>query len=145
VRGHRVRVAVGDALDLALDQGPFDVVLANPPYVPAAHAHPPRRGPARAWDAGHDGRALLDRICAVAPSLLAPEGMLLLVHSALCDVAKTERQLRGGGLKTSVVARREEPFGPVMRGRRAMLEQRGLIERGQDFEELVVIRADRTN
>jgi release factor glutamine methyltransferase len=145
LRGHRVRVEVGDALDLALDRGPFDVVLANPPYVPSAHRHPPRRGAARAWDAGHDGRALLDRICAVAPVLLAPEGMLLLVHSALCDVDKTLHQLRGGDLKTSVVARRDEPFGPVMRGRQAMLERRGLIEPGQDYEELVVIRADRAS
>jgi release factor glutamine methyltransferase len=144
LRGHRVRVAVGDALDHALSLPPFDLVLANPPYVPAEQGHPPRRGPARAWDAGHDGRALLDRICAVAPLLLAPQGTLLMVHSQLSDVDKTVQQLRGGGLKTSVVARREVPFGPVLRSRLAWLESRGLIEPGQDREELVVIRADRT-
>lgn len=145
MRGHRVRVEVGDALARATRLAPFDVVLANPPYVPSARANPPTRGAARAWDAGPDGRALLDRICAVAPVLLAPEGTMLIVHSALSDVEKTERQLRGGGLKTSVVARREVPFGPVMRARRAMLAERGFIDAGQELEELVVIRADRTS
>ena len=145
LRGHRVRVAVGDALELALAERPFDVVLANPPYVPSARPLPPRRGPARAWDAGHDGRAVLDRICAVAPMLLAPQGILLLVHSALSDADKTEQQLRGGGLKTSVIGRREVPFGPVMRERRDWLAARGLIEREQELEELVVIRADRAS
>jgi methylase of polypeptide subunit release factors len=33
----------------------FDLILANPPYVPGPP--PSRRGAARAWDAGDDGRA----------------------------------------------------------------------------------------
>lgn len=143
LRRRRVDVAVGDALDIGLREGPFDVVVVNPPYVPAPDERVPQRGPARAWDAGADGRAILDRVCAVAPTLLVPEGMLLLVQSVLSDVDKTGRQLRGGGLKTSIVARREVPFGPVLRSRQEWLVQRGLVEPGQRTEELVVIRADR--
>ena len=86
---------------------------------------------------------MLDRLCAVAPPLLAPGGMLLLVHSALCGVDRTLHQLRGGGLKASVVARAEEPFGPVMRARADLLREQGLLAPDQRNEELVVIRGDR--
>jgi release factor glutamine methyltransferase len=138
VRRLPVRVGHGDALERALGSH-FDLVLANPPYVPGSRAP---RGRSRAWDAGPDGRAMLDRLCALTPLLLRPGGILLAVHSALCGVATTLHQLRGGGLKASVVARRDEPFGPVMRGRAAWLTERGLIADGQRHEELVVIRAD---
>nr|MBA2421006.1 methyltransferase [Thermoleophilaceae bacterium] len=33
----------------------FDLIVANPPYVPAEEVEPPR-GAARGWDAGPDGR-----------------------------------------------------------------------------------------
>jgi release factor glutamine methyltransferase len=140
VRGFKVRVRRGDALEVAAGQT-FDLVLANPPYVPGVSAEP--RGRHRAWDAGADGRAVLDRLCALAPMLLAPGGILLTVHSGLCDVDRTLHQLRGGGLKASVVARAEEPFGPVMRGRERRLRAMGLIDGGQRTEELVVVRGDR--
>ncbi|MFI9007757.1 HemK2/MTQ2 family protein methyltransferase [Actinosynnema sp. NPDC053489] len=139
LRGLRVRVLRGDFGNL-VGQGEFDVVTANPPYVPSAGV--PDRGAARAWDAGLDGRRVLDRLCAVLPLLLADRGMGLIVHSALSDPDVTLRQLRGGGLKASVVARRTVPFGPVMRDRAEWLARRGLIDRGQEQEELVVIRAD---
>ncbi|GAA1551728.1 methyltransferase [Actinomadura kijaniata] len=133
VRGDLLRPVAGQL---------FDVIVSNPPYVPGRSA-PPRHGAARAWEAGDDGRALLDRICEQAPRHLAEDGMLLVVQSALSGVAPTLAALRGQGLKASVVARRTEPFGPVMRGRAAELEARGLIAPGQRSEELVVIRADR--
>ncbi|MGI4895868.1 MAG: methyltransferase, partial [Janthinobacterium lividum] len=41
----------------------FDVVLANPPYVPAATDALPRHRAGRSWDAGRDGRAVIERIC----------------------------------------------------------------------------------
>ncbi|QQQ79895.1 methyltransferase [Saccharothrix sp. 6-C] len=138
-RGMRVRVRRGDFGDL-VGRDEFDVVTANPPYVPSVGV--PDRGAARAWDAGPAGRSVLDRLCAVMPLLLADKGMGLVVHSGLCDPEVTLRQLRGGGLKASVVARRTVPFGPVMRGRAEWLARRGFIARGQEHEELVVIRAD---
>jgi release factor glutamine methyltransferase len=122
----------------------FELILANPPYVPAPQAHLPRRGAARAWDAGHDGRVVLDRICRDAPALLAPSGVLLLVHSALCGVESTLDRLRESGLDAEVAERRRIPFGPVLRARAAYLEGRGLIRPGEEKEELVVIRAIRS-
>jgi release factor glutamine methyltransferase len=69
--------------------------------------------------------------------------MLLVVHSAVCGVETTLDVLRQRGLKAAVVARCMEPFGPVMRSRIELLERQGLIEIGQRYEELVVIRGDR--
>jgi release factor glutamine methyltransferase len=140
LRGIRARVLCGDAFERVAGRT-FDLILANPPYVPGA-AHRPR-GRHRAWDAGVDGREVLDRLCANTPLLLAPGGTLLVVHSGLSDVDKTMRQLRGGGLKAAVVARAEVPFGPVLRARARRLRELGLVEPGQRSEELVVIRGDR--
>ncbi|MGW0522926.1 HemK2/MTQ2 family protein methyltransferase [Crossiella sp. NPDC003009] len=139
----RVRVRRGD-MRFCLRGKEFDLVLANPPYVPAARPALPERGPARAWDAGLDGRALLDPLCARAPELLAPKGTMLLVQSAFAGTEDTLLRLRGGGLKAAVVARDRIPYGPVMRERADWLVRNGFADPGEDEEELVVIRADRT-
>lgn len=142
LRGLRVRVLHGDLLAPVGDER-FDVILANPPYVVAPDDRLPTSGPARCWDAGTDGRAVLDRICAEAPALLRPGGVVLLVFSTLCGVERTLDQLAAAGLEASVVARSMEPFGPVMTARAAMLEERGVIAPGQRHEELVVVRGQR--
>jgi release factor glutamine methyltransferase len=146
LRGIRLRVLHGDLFDPVKGEE-FDVILANPPYVPSPEHDPERavrwHSPARSWDAGLQGRKVLDRICARAPRMLAPGGTMLIVHSALCDDRMTVRSLRAAGLTAEVVARRGEPFGRVMRSRAAWLEARELIFHGQRQEELVVIRAVR--
>ncbi|MGW4808693.1 HemK2/MTQ2 family protein methyltransferase [Kitasatospora sp. NPDC004272] len=122
----------------------YDLVLSNPPYVPSpCPGPPPRSGPARAWDAGPDGRLLLDPLCRRVPPLLAPGGVLLLVQSSLADPAATVRQLRAAGLRTTVAARRLQGFGPVMTARAGWFERTGLIEPGVRTEELVVVRGVR--
>ncbi|SFA94027.1 release factor glutamine methyltransferase [Amycolatopsis marina] len=124
--------------------GGFDVVLANPPYVPRRPGGGSGSRSARAWDAGPDGRRFVDLLCGAAPALLAKGGTMLMVHSSLCGVDGTLRSLRDAALKASVVARSVEPFGPVLTERIDYLQEAGLIEPGQRHEELVVIRADRT-
>jgi release factor glutamine methyltransferase len=117
----------------------FDLIMANPPYVPATTTALPRHRIGRCWDGGLDGRAVLDRICIEGPALLAPGGRMLLVHSAVCDAQLTLKRLVDAGLHPEIRARATVPFGPVMRLRAAMLEARGLLEAGQREEELVVI------
>ncbi|WP_225825806.1 HemK2/MTQ2 family protein methyltransferase [Streptomyces naphthomycinicus] len=121
----------------------YDLILTNPPYVPAPDAGRPRRGPALAWDAGHDGRLVLDRICREAPALLRPGGLLLIVHSALSGPDRSLELLRAAGLKAGVVRRRWIAFGPVVRSREDWLRRCGLLAPTDDREELVVIRAER--
>jgi release factor glutamine methyltransferase len=102
--------------------------------VPAAADALPNRGRERAWDAGRDGRALLDRICTGAPAHLRPGGVLLVVHSSLLGLAPTVKVL--DGLEVDVVARETGPLGPLMRARRAA----GLIPPDADEEDVLVVR-----
>lgn len=142
---NRVKVDVrrGDLFEAAGGE-PFDLIVSNPPYVPAPEAELPTRGLRRAWDAGHDGRVVLDRICEQAPAHLRPGGVVLLTHSSVCGVDETLRALRAGGLEAEVMVRRRGPLGPLLRARVQMLERRGLLPPGQREEEVVVIRGVRT-
>ncbi|MFD0484789.1 HemK2/MTQ2 family protein methyltransferase [Kineococcus sp. GCM10028916] len=141
-RLHRapVRVRRGDLFTPVAGQQ-FDVVLANPPYVPADSDRLPRHRRGRSWDGGRDGRAVIDRICDEVATVLAPGGRLLMVQSVLAGERQTLDRLDSRGFASAVVARAEEPFGPVMRARAEMLRARGLLRPGQDREELVVVDA----
>jgi release factor glutamine methyltransferase len=136
--GVRVRVHRGDLFAPVAGRR-FGLVLSNPPYVPAAGSTLPRHRKARCWDAGPDGRALLDRICAAVPDVLTPDGTVLLVHSAVCDTGATIDALRRAGLTARELVQITIPFGPVMQARAAMLEARGFVARGQRSEQLVVV------
>ncbi|SUE15151.1 methyltransferase [Rhodococcus gordoniae] len=126
------------SLDDALLHGPFDVVLSNPPYVPCEGQNRDAR-----WDAGADGRCVLDPLCDSLPSLLAPGGFALIVHSEFTGVDATLSRLRDADLEASVVARNRIPFGPVLRNRAGYLYSTQLAEPGALTEEVVVVRADR--
>jgi release factor glutamine methyltransferase len=137
VNGVDARALRGD-LFAAVPGETFDLILANPPYVPGPL--PPTRGPARAWDAGGDGRTILDRICADAPAHLRPGGNLLVVHSEVCGEQRTLDAFAAGGLEAEVAGRERGPLGPLLRARRDELEARGLLARGQDTEDVLVLR-----
>jgi release factor glutamine methyltransferase len=138
LNGVSVRAVRGDLLaPLAGER--FDVIVSNPPYVPAETDATPR-GPARAWVGGPDGRAVLDRVCEHAPRHLRPGGTLLLVHSSVCGERLTLDRLAAAGLEAEVVARRRGPLGPLLAERVHELERRGLLEPGEREEELVVVR-----
>ncbi|MFF6999682.1 HemK2/MTQ2 family protein methyltransferase [Streptomyces sp. NPDC008313] len=138
----RQRVDVRRAdLTAAVRDSSYDFVISNPPYVPSPGSALPRRGAARAWDAGDDGRVFVDRICAAAPSALRPSGVLLLVHSGLCGVEATLDALGRAGMSASVVERASIPFGPVLRSRLPLLRRAGLLS-DEGREELVVVRAE---
>ncbi|MFG2623067.1 HemK2/MTQ2 family protein methyltransferase [Streptomyces sp. NPDC048507] len=118
----------------------YDLIISNPPYVPAP-GDLPTSGPERAWDAGPDGRAVIDRICQQAPALLNPGGALLMVHSGMCGVQKSLDHLAAGGLHARVCARADVPWGPVLRSRQTWLQRQGFASGPEELEELVVIRA----
>lgn len=132
----------------ALDHGTFDVVVSNPPYVPTpaegdVEVLSPNAGPSWAWNAGPDGRLVLDPLCASVSKLLCDGGSLLLVQSALAGTQRSLDTLRSTGMDAEVVASRWIPFGPVLSARAKWLEEIGLLRRGCREEELVVLRADK--
>jgi release factor glutamine methyltransferase len=122
--GARVELLEGD-LDGPVAAGErFDVVVSNPPYIPAGEfsglAREVRREPRIALDGGVDGLDVLRRIVSRAPSRLRPEGLLYLeMHethalplAALCvaagfATAEVGRDL--AGLPRWVVARLPGP------------------------------------
>ena len=142
LNGARIRAVRGDLVE-ALPDREFDLIASNPPYVPAAADELPLRGPQRAWDAGRDGRAVIDRVCTEAGLRLRAGGSLLIVHSSVCGTAASLSALESAGLEAEVVARRRGPLGPLLTERRHMLERDGMLEPGQREEELVVLRGRR--
>jgi release factor glutamine methyltransferase len=138
LNGTRLRALRGDLLAPVAGER-FDVIASNPPYVPAERDELPSSGPERAWDAGRDGRALLDRLLDEAPELLAPGGALLVVHSDLIGDDDTVARMRAAGLSVDVAARQRGPLGPLMQDRR----RRGVIPAHVDEEEVVVLRGRR--
>lgn len=146
VAGVEVAVHLG-SWTRAAEFAPFDVILSNPPYVPdfedESEQIPEEAGPAQAYNAGIDGRAILDPLCGIVADLLARGGSFFLVHSEFSGVGRSLRLLRRAGLTADVVVRRHIPFGPVLTARAQWLERVKLLEPGRRVEELVVIRADR--
>lgn len=132
----------------ATEFGPFDLVVCNPPYVPhdpdvPGAPIPSEIGSARAWDAGHHGRLVLDPLCAAVPDMLAPGGTFLLVQTEFAVPRQTLAALAETGLDAEIVAYQWIPFGPVLESRASWLEDTGRLESGRREEELVVIRAER--
>ena len=132
----------------AMEFGPYDLIVCNPPYVPhdpsiEGMLLPSHLGPALAWDAGYDGRLVLDPLCATAKEFLADGGTVLLVQSEFAEPRQTLAVLAGCGLDADVIARQWVPFGPVLSSRAQWLEDTGRLEPGRREEEISVIRADK--
>ena len=141
INGARIRVRRGDMFSPVRGER-FDVIVANPPYLPATSDVRPR-GAARAWEGGADGRRRLDRLCRSAGDHLTAGGRLLIVHSSVCDPGATTRELDAGGMHAEVIARERGPLGPLLRERAPALERRGLLAPGQREEEIFVFSAER--
>jgi release factor glutamine methyltransferase len=142
LRGLRVRALRGSLFEPVAGRR-FDLIATNPPYVPAEDDTLPSRGRERAWDAGRDGRALIDPICDAATDHLEPGGAILMIHSSLCGTEETVARLAAGGLEVDVPVRSRGPLGPLMLARVEQLEARGALKPGEREEELVIVRGRR--
>jgi release factor glutamine methyltransferase len=139
LNGVRVTALRGDLFAPVADRR-FDVIVSNPPYLPHPNEELPRRGLARAVDAGPRGRAFVDRICAQVGDHLTPGGVLLLVHSSVCGAQTTIDAPAAQGLQTSVVFRHRGGLGPTLSARADWLRTEGLLLPG-DQEDVIVFRA----
>jgi release factor glutamine methyltransferase len=136
----RIRTLRGDLFAPLLGES-FDLIVANPPYVPGQESLP-TRGIARAWEGGLDGRILVDRLLTDAPRHLRRGGSLIVIHSSMTGERETCAGLRAAGLRTEVLMRHRGPLGPIGRARAGVLRERGLLddrEASEEEEDLVVI------
>jgi release factor glutamine methyltransferase len=139
LNGVRVDARRGDLLG-AVPGERFELICANPPYLPEAADALPRGRTPRHTEAGPTGRAFLDRIIATAPAHLAPGGVLLVVHSSVNGEQATLERMGAAGLHASVAVRRHGPLGPLLAARAPLLEQRGLLAPGEREEDVLVVR-----
>jgi len=89
--------------------GPFDVIVSNPPYIPAAEVETLDRDikefePRLALDGGPDGLTVVRRIVTDAPSRLAPGGTLA-IEVAAGEAAEAARLFEARGFKNVTVTR----------------------------------------
>ncbi len=80
---NRVKFRAGSLLDPVAADGPFDVIVSNPPYIPSAVIPTLERGvrdfePHCALDGGPDGLSVVAPLIAQAVGLLKPGGHLIL-------------------------------------------------------------------
>ena len=127
----------GDLWDALRPGERFDVILANPPYLPALGVG---RNDDR-WDAGPDGRAVLDRIIEGASAHLRAGGRLILAQSALASITQTTASLRENELEVIRSIEQHGPFGPIVAARRESLVRRGTITADDAEETLAVLTA----
>jgi release factor glutamine methyltransferase len=138
LNGVRIEVLRGSLFDPVPGRR-FDVVVANPPYLPAEDDALPVHGRARHTEAGFTGRILLDRLIDAAPAHLAPGGVLLVTHSSINGADATVARMGAAGLEPSVVERRRGTLGPLLAARAPRLEERGQLAPGERSEDLLVV------
>lgn len=140
LRRMRVEVRIGDLFEPVRGEK-FDLIVSNPPYVPGQSEILPGKGVRRNWDAGRDGRAIIDRICSESVDYLSPDGQILMVHSSLSSVEKTLYMFEERGMRVEIVGRSCTEFGPVIRSREEYLRSQGLLADTAVCEDLVIISA----
>ncbi|CUR62381.1 Methyltransferase small [metagenome] len=115
----RVEVREGRLEEAVRDDEGFPVVIADPPWVPAAETGQFPEDPLTAIDGGGDGLDVARAVLAVIDRHLAPGGsaVLQLGTTAQVDVLKSEPCLAEGRL--TVVEVREEERGVLARLDRA--------------------------
>ena len=115
----RVEVREGRLEEAVRDDERFPVVIADPPWVPAAETAQFPEDPVTAIDGGSDGLDVARAVLAVIDRHLAPGGsaVLQLGTTAQVDVLKAEPCLAEGRL--TVVEVREEERGVLARLDRA--------------------------
>lgn len=106
----------------ALPDGPFDLIVANPPYIPRddlATLMPEVRDfePRLALDGGHDGLDAYRALARQAGAVLAPEGWLL-AEVGIGQASVVQELFAGAGLTELLVSRDLAGIERVVGGRK---------------------------
>ncbi len=81
----------------------FDLVIFNPPYLPIEPGEVLNEPLDRAWEAGADGRRVIDRFLLELPNHLRLNGRALFVQSSLANATKTLKALKMKNFKVETV------------------------------------------
>jgi release factor glutamine methyltransferase len=84
----------------------FDIVIFNPPYLPVRDEEVIGKGIDLAWEAGPEGRAVIDPFLDGLSSHLVEDGQALFVQSSLSNIAKTLSTLRTLDFRVDVLSRK---------------------------------------
>ena len=90
----------------------FNLVIFNPPYLPVRPEEALDGVLDRAWEAGLDGRAIIDPFLEELPNHLMKGGRALFVQSSLSDIAKTINVLQTRGFRVEVT-NKKLPFEEI--------------------------------
>lgn len=133
----RVEYVTASLADFATAR-PFDVVVANPPHFPRV-PDLPGGGLHTALVGGGDGRSVYDDLIAAADRLVAEDGVLVVAHSSLTDIARTKAEMaqHGFGCATAAITALPIPFAGLAAHRQAITARLAqLREAGRaDFDE----------
>jgi release factor glutamine methyltransferase len=120
--------SVSDLIDFRLgnlfepvDVDRFDLVIFNPPYLPVRDDEAIGAPIDLAWEAGPEGRAIIDPFLEGFSSHLVEDGRALFVQSSLSNIKKTLFALRTLDFKVDVVSRKL-PFEELFLIRAAKLK-----------------------
>jgi len=94
--------------------GPFDLILFNPPYLPTEPAERIDDWLELALDGGPSGRDVIERFLNKIPSLLAPDGRVLLLISSLTGLDETLELIRANGFESHTVAEEKVEGGEIL-------------------------------
>lgn len=90
--------------------GTFDAVLFNPPYLPRVEAAERDDWMEEALTGGETGRAVIEPFVASVGRVLAPGGSVYLVVSTLTGVDEVQKTARAVGLQVETVREESFPF-----------------------------------
>jgi len=120
----------------------FDLIYANPPYVPTPPDWVQQDIIETAWNAGCDGRFVIDKIISGARKHLTGKGRLVLVQSSLANIPQTIDALERKGFRVRILAEKKERLGPISMERFNWLERQVMLGDNLD-ERLVVVQGKR--
>lgn len=104
--GEHVQIVETDCVDGI--EGPFDVLVSNPPYIPTAvmeglDEEVVGYEPHLALDGGADGLDFFDRLIEAAPSLLVPGGLFAFELHETCLEEAAQRASKAGLCNVQIV------------------------------------------
>jgi release factor glutamine methyltransferase len=81
----------------------FDLIIFNPPYLPIEPGEEIGTPLDLAWEAGANGRRVLDAFLREMPKHLAKNGRAIFVQSSLSNISWTRKSLKEMGFKVRIL------------------------------------------